>query len=95
MSGIALYATLFERDIVAQLELYDLPQSHREGPMFLNVLRQTDIPLTVAFAAQQTKVVINDNDAEKWSFPVAIVARQFGLVGGLQIEKVPYVRPED
>jgi hypothetical protein len=85
MSGIALYATLFERHIVKRIDLYDLPASHRNGPTFLNVLRKTDIPLTVAFAAQRTKVVIYDSDADKWSLPAAIVARHTALKGGLQI----------
>lgn len=87
MSGIALYGTLFERSFVSRLDLYDLPASHSDGPTFLNVLRQTDIPLTVAFAAQRTKVVIYDNEADKWSLPVAIVDHQKGLKGGLQIRK--------
>ena len=89
MSGIALYAALFERNVVKRLDLYDLPASHREGPAFLNVLRQTDIPLTVAFAAEQTKVVIYDNDAGKWSLPSAIVARHPDLSGGLQVRNRP------
>ena len=89
MSGIALYATLFERNTVKRLDLYDLPVSHKNGPTFLNVLRQTDIPLTVAFAAQRTKVVIYDNDAEMWSLPTAIVAQHSALKGGLEIRKRP------
>jgi dienelactone hydrolase len=89
MSGIALYATLFERDTVARLDLYGLPVSHRDGPAFLNVLRQTDTPLTVAYTAQQTKVVIYDDDAERWAYPTSIVARHGALKGGLQIRKRP------
>ena len=85
MSGIALYATLFERNTVKRLDLYDLPASHRNGPTFLNILRQGDIPLTAAYAAQRTKVVIYDNDAEKWAYPAAIVARHSALKGGLEI----------
>ena len=89
MSGIALYATLFERSTVKRVDLYDLPKSHKDGPTFLNVLRHADIPLTVAFAAQRTKVVIYDDDAERWSLPTAIVARHTDLKGGLQIRKRP------
>lgn len=89
MSGIALYAALFERSIVKRLDLYDLPTSHKDGPTFLNVLRKTDIPLTVAFAAQRTKVVIYDNDAARWALPTEIVARHTALKGGLQIRKRP------
>ena len=36
MAGVALYASLFTPK-VAQLDLYCLPKSHREGPIFLNV----------------------------------------------------------
>lgn len=89
MSGIALYATLFERSTVKRLDVYDLPVSHRNGPTFLNVLRQGDIPLTAAYAAQRTRVVIYDNDAEKWAYPTAIVARHTALKGGLEIRKRP------
>jgi dienelactone hydrolase len=89
MSGIALYATLFERSTVKRLDVYDLPVSHRNGPTFLNVLRHGDIPLTAAYAAQRTKVVIYDNDAEKWAYPAAIVARHTALKGGLEIRKRP------
>jgi len=85
MSGIALYATLFERHIVKRVDLYDLPASHRNGPTFLNVLRKTDIPLTVAFAAQRTKVVIYDNAVANWALPKDIVAGHTALKGGLQI----------
>lgn len=37
------YAALFEPGI-AQLELSDLPDSHRVGPDYLNVMKYTDIP---------------------------------------------------
>jgi dienelactone hydrolase len=93
MSGIALYATLFERSIVKRLDLYDLPVSHKDGPTFLNVLRKTDIPLTVAFAAQRSKVVIHDEDVEKWEYPATIIARHTGLTGSLQLGKSPYIPP--
>ena len=89
MSGIALYATLFERNTVKRLDLYDLSESHRNGPTFLNVLRQTDVPLTVACASQQTKVVIYDNDAGKWAYSAAIVGRHPALEGGLSVRKLP------
>jgi dienelactone hydrolase len=57
MAGIALYASLFEPDI-AGLDLRYLPNSHRDGPIFLNVLRFMDIPQAVAIAAGRTKVRI-------------------------------------
>ena len=56
-AGIVLYASLFEPDI-AGLDLRHLPRSHRDGPVFLNVLRYMDIPQAVAMAAERTQVRI-------------------------------------
>jgi hypothetical protein len=57
MAGIVLYASLFEPDI-AGLDLWHLPNSHRDGPVFLNVLRFMDIPQAEAMAAERTQVRI-------------------------------------
>jgi len=57
MAGIVLYASLFEPDI-AGLDLRHLPSSHRDGPVFLNVLRYMDMPQAVAMAAERTQVRI-------------------------------------
>ena len=56
-AGIVLYASLFEPDI-AGLDLRHLPGSHREGPVFLNVLRYMDIPQALAMASERTEVRI-------------------------------------
>ena len=56
-AGIVLYASLFEPDI-AGLDLWHLPGSHRDGPVFLNVLRYMDLPQAVAMAAELTEVRI-------------------------------------
>lgn len=58
MAGIVLYASLFEPD-VASIDLRDLPASHRDGPIFLNVLRYTDIPQAAAIAADRTRLRIH------------------------------------
>jgi len=58
MAGIALYASLFEPDI-AGLDLWYLPDSLRDGPVFLNVLRYMDIPDALAMVSERTKVRIN------------------------------------
>jgi dienelactone hydrolase len=55
MAGIVLYASLFEPDI-AGLDLWNLPEYHREGPTFLNVLRFTDIPQTAAMTKERAEV---------------------------------------
>jgi dienelactone hydrolase len=89
MAGLSVYASIFDGGI-KRLDLYDLPNSHRDGPTFLNVQRVTDIPDAVAFAAHKTKVVIYDNEPERWSRSAAILKGQKGeLSKNLQIRKVP------
>lgn len=66
-AGIALYASLF--DNVAALELANLPESHRQGPQFLNVLKTMDIPAAVALAADRCPVRLHQNDAAAWNYP--------------------------
>jgi len=56
-AGIVLYASLFEPDI-AELDLQNLPSSHRDGPVFLNVLRYMDIPQAVSMASERTELLI-------------------------------------
>ena len=50
LAGIVLYAGLFEPD-VARFDLWQPPASHRQGPIFLNILRHTDIPEAAALLA--------------------------------------------
>lgn len=57
MSGLALYAALFEPRI-KRLDLYDLPTSHRDGPILFNVERILDLPQTVALAAENSQVIL-------------------------------------
>jgi hypothetical protein len=61
MSGIALYAALFEPQ-VARLDLYHLPATHRAGPHFLNVMRFLDLPQTVALVAEHSQVILYDSE---------------------------------
>ena len=51
----ALYAALFEPN-VRKLDLVDLPQSHMQGPDYLNVLRVTDIPQVVEAVSTRAEV---------------------------------------
>lgn len=71
MAGNAVYASLFEENI-ARMDLHDLPESHRTGPIYLNVLKTLDMPQAVALAAERTPVRIYDQDAVKWSYPVEV-----------------------
>jgi hypothetical protein len=43
LAGIALYAAVFEPG-VNELDLWDVPASHRQGPILLNVCRHLDLP---------------------------------------------------
>jgi dienelactone hydrolase len=54
-AGLALYASLFEPG-VTELELTDLPGTHRDGPHFLNVMRFLDVPQALAMAAERSRV---------------------------------------
>jgi len=71
MAGIALYASLFEPDI-AGLDLSNLPLSHHDGPIYLNVLRYLDMPCAVAMAAERSQVNLYQNDDAGWQFPKAV-----------------------
>jgi dienelactone hydrolase len=73
MAGITLYAALFEPG-VDSLELRDLPESHLEGPDFINVLRVLDMPQTVAMVARDSKVVLRQDDAHAWEYPAAVAS---------------------
>ncbi|NLT70059.1 MAG: prolyl oligopeptidase family serine peptidase [Verrucomicrobiaceae bacterium] len=67
MAGNALHASLFEKDI-KRLDLHDLPTSHREGPVLLNVLRFTDLPQIAAIAGEKSQLRLYDEDAAPWSY---------------------------
>ena len=57
MAGIGLYASIFQPQI-KRLELTDLPETHRNGPVFLNVRRYLDMPQAVAVAMSNKEVNI-------------------------------------
>ncbi len=76
MAGIVLYASLFEPNI-ERLDLWDIPNSHRDGPTFLNVLRYLDMPQAVAMAAERSRVRLYQKDGSGWQFPEA-VAKKLG-----------------
>ena len=63
MAGVALYAGLFE-PAVERFDLHRLPASHRDGPIFLNVLRVLDIPEALGLLAPNVRLtLINAKDA--------------------------------
>jgi len=73
MAGIALYASLFEPD-VARLDLWHPSPSHRQGPIFLNVLRVLDMPQAVALAfPRKVRLYVKDGaEAKTWDWPMQL-----------------------
>jgi len=58
---LAAYAALFEPSI-PEVVIVDPPVSHREGPIFLNVLRVLDIPEALGLLAPRRLTLINAKD---------------------------------
>ena len=56
MGGIGLYASLFEPS-VSRLSLNDFPESHRNGPILLNVRKHFDLPQALAMANAEVKLL--------------------------------------
>ncbi len=87
MAGIALYAGLFEPDVV-RLDLWHPPATHRRGPTFLNVLRVLDMPQALALALpRQVKLNVKDDaEAKEWDWALRLQA----ALGekGIQIRRV-------
>ena len=49
--------------------LHHLSRTHRDGPIFLNVLRILDIPQAVAMAADRAQVRIYETRDGEWQYP--------------------------
>lgn len=92
-AGWALYASLFEPDVV-RLDLWSLPHSHRNGPIFLNVLRFLDVPQAVALAAERSRIRIYDADAGAWQFPLELAERLNWDPRQIKVRPVPAVPVE-
>jgi len=72
-AGIALYAGLDEPDVAA-FDLWHLPKTHREAPIFLNVLRVLDAPQALALALPRrvTLHVATEADRTAWEWPLRL-----------------------
>ena len=76
-AGWALYASLFGGGTNARLELTDLPATHRDGPIFLNVSRVMEVPQAVALAAEEYRVTLRFTQPpaqSDWEFATAVDA---------------------
>jgi hypothetical protein len=58
---VAAYAALFEPS-VGEVVLVDPPTSHRDGPIFLNVMRVLDVPETLGLLAPRPLTLVNAKD---------------------------------
>ncbi len=93
MAGIALYAALFEPNI-HRLDLWNLSRTHREGPIFLNVLRFLDVPQAVAMAAENSQVRIYQKGKTGWEFPQEVAKTLEWDPQQIQIREIPQPKPE-
>ncbi|MCH7726715.1 MAG: acetylxylan esterase [Planctomycetes bacterium] len=92
MAGVTTYASLFEPEIT-RLDLYELPKTHRDGPILFNVRRIFDMPQAVAMAAENSRVVVYQSDEEGWKFPKGVLESLGWDKKQLQIRKPP--SPQD
>ena len=58
---LAAYAALLEPSIT-EVVIVDSPVSHRDGPIFLNVLRVLDIPEALGLLAPRPLTLVNAKD---------------------------------
>ena len=74
LAADTLYASLFEQKIPC-LDLWNLPNSHAEGPDYLNVLRILDLPQAAAIAAENSAVHLHQPGSGSWEYPIEVVQR--------------------
>jgi len=77
-SVLAVYAALLDRRIT-RVMVFDPPESHRQGPVFLDVLRYTDIPQAMALLAPRELVFLTGN-IDRFDYTRKI----YGLLGAQQ-----------
>ncbi|QDU27453.1 Prolyl oligopeptidase family protein [Anatilimnocola aggregata] len=87
MGGNALYASIMEPG-AKRIDLYDLPTTHRDGPIYLNVQRKLDMPQAVALAAEKTQVVIYQ-DVAGFEWPQQVASNLGWEKKQLQFRKPP------
>lgn len=84
-----LYAALFEGEF-GRIDLWRLPESHMQGPDYLNVLRVTDIPEILAAVAGRSPVIVyQSKEGPSWTH-TQNVAKSLGWdAKQLRIREVP------
>jgi len=92
MAGNVLYASLFFDEPPQRLVLRNPPTSHRDGPIFLNVLKLLDLPQALAMAAERGPLELVTSEPQAWSFATE-TAERLGWESRLRIE--PAAPPSD
>ena len=67
MAGNVIYASLFE-PAVARLDLWQLPQTHREGPIYMNISKVMEMDQALALAAARSPVRLYQADEKGWEY---------------------------
>jgi len=69
-AGMLVYASLYSPRKLS-LELCRLPFSHREGPQYLSIMRELDMPAAVLLAGERHEVTLhlekNASEQEQWT----------------------------
>lgn len=75
MGVLACFAAMFETGL--DLELSQIPATHRDGPYILNISKVMEIPQAVLLAAQDNSLRLTVDSPESWQ-PVVDAARRLG-----------------
>jgi hypothetical protein len=76
------------------LRLEELPATHRNGPIFLNVSRYLEMPQAVAMAAEHCRVRLAGTTPSAWAFPLSVAERLGWKKDQLQVVAEKPAKPE-
>jgi len=82
---LACYAAIFENDL--ELELSQIPPTHRDGPYILNISKLMEVPQVVLLAASANSLRLMTDSPESWQVVVDAAQRLNWPESRLQIVK--------
>ena len=74
---------------VKRLDLWNLKRSHRDGPIYLKVLRYLDVPAAVAMATERSQVRLYQSSKTGWEYPLAVSEKLGWEKKRIQIRVIP------
>jgi dienelactone hydrolase len=89
---IAAYSALFDPSI-KEVVITDPPSSHKDGPIFLNVLRVLDIPEALGLLAPDVKLTIVGGNDKAWE-RTAQLYKLAGVPEKLDWKRLPEKKPK-